>query len=485
MRIILLCFFSAQLFSCAHIPRTVWNNFPSVRDTEPEIYIPKPDQAWYFETEMREIPPAITWVWQKKQLHNEAGETFLKKSGTSAFLMVKSDSIIMEYYGKNTFRNTRFNTHSVSKVLVSSLVAIAWSEAYIRSLDQPLTDYLPELSAQVSSDLRIVDLLQMTSGLNFSENYLNLFSSINRMYFGTDTQKELKRIRQKHTPGNRFEYRSGNTWLLCRVLERATGMSIAEYTQTRLWIPLGVPADAGWIRDKKSMQVKGFTGFNTSAIGLARIGQLYANKGMWKGQVLIPETWMNSLLKPDTLRASPIFYQKGWFFDDYYQDITAEGLFYQHLYVHPDSRTVIVRIGDGVNGKPQWRSAFRSLAGVNPKPLALPFYPEAYKVLQGMYVFGESQTGDSSLFGRKVKVKVKPAGLKIITLKNNIIKDHKSFNKNIPKPLLLLPEADYVFFDPVSGRRMVFDESGNHFTWKRKDNIWELKRINKKDTKDI
>lgn len=455
--------------ACGHVPRMVWKNFPSVRDLGQEAEIPASEKPWYFESEIRAFPPVEQWVWGKpSQLPNDAN-AFFRKSGTNAFLVVRGDSMIMEYYSPKSGRNTRFNSHSVAKAVVSVLVGIAWDKGYIRSIDQPVTDYLPELKGQVSPDLRIRDLLQMTSGLNFKEQYLNPFSSVNRMYFGRHTEKEMKSIRQKETPGTRFTYASSNTWLLVRVLEKATGRTISAFTQTALWEPLGVPASAGWMLDRKGGSAKGFDGFNTTTTGLARIGQLIANKGEWKGINILPETWIDQCFAIDTLRGSRAFYQLGWFPDRYYPDLVAEGLFYQYLYVHPESKTVIVRIGKLGDRDFDWRLAFRSLAGVYPKPAVKEADSSVYRIQEGMYVFGKHLDGDSTLAGKRVRIQYGKEGIEVQTVKWGSAKSQRR-----PKPFLLLPESDHLWFDPCSDRKMQYDPATGNLYWIRRENTWTL-----------
>jgi CubicO group peptidase (beta-lactamase class C family) len=457
------------LTACGHVPKMIWKNFPTVRDLGPEAPISASHRPWYFETEVRDFPAVEQWVWRSPEDMPASPEAFFQKSGTDAFLVVRGDSIIMEYYSPKYNRSTRFNPHSVSKAVVSLLTGIAWDKGYIRSIDQPVTDYLPELKGQVSSDLRIRDLLQMTSGLNFKEQYLNPFSSVNRMYFGRNTQKEMKRIRQQTSPGTRFTYASSNTWLLVRVLERATGSSLSEFTHKALWEPLGVPADAGWMVDKPGGLAKGFDGFNTTAAGMARLGQLIANKGTWKGATILPENWITHYFAIDTIRASRSFYQMGWFPDRYYPDLLAEGIFYQYLYVHPESKTVIVRIGKLADRNYDWRLSFRALSGLYPRPSIFKQDSMMHTLQEGIYRMGAQQDGDSTLAGKQVQIRYGKSGIEVQTIKWGSQKAQRR-----PKPFLLLPESEYRWFDPCSDRKMEFNPTTGKLYWIRRENTWDL-----------
>lgn len=465
------------LQGCSHIPKMVWKNIPSVHDKNPEVRIPAAGEPCYFESEIRPLDPPRRWMWSKDKSLPLSPEKFLRKTGTDAFVVVKGDSLLYEYYGRKYSRTTRFNTHSVSKAVLSTLTAIAFEEGVIRSLDQPVTDYLPELQKKVSPELRIGDLLQMTSGLNFSELYINPFSSVTRMYFGRHTEKFMKRIHQRSAPGVKFAYRSSNSWLLARVLERATGMPLAEYTHVKLWEPLCVPADAGWKLDRKKGNVLGFAGFNTSAYGLARIGQLYANSGVWKQERILPESWISSILDQDTVRGAAPFYQLAWFPDRYYGDFFAEGLFYQYLYVHPESKTVIVRIGDRAQKKYDWRLAFRTLSGAQHKPEPLPVSKDEIQKIKGTYVFGKMADGDSTLAGRRIKISGRNNYLSV-----KILRDSKEIRKRIKgvkstRKFKIFKENEYLFYDNLTYRTLTFNSDYNSISWKRKDNVWNLIRV--------
>lgn len=477
-RTYLLIFVLIISTGCGHIPRAVWKNLPSVKDKGTEIKIPASGEPCMSEVLQTPLAEPSTWFWTKKNKLPRFTEEVFKKTGTDAFVMLQGDKVVFEYYGKKHSRLTRFNTHSIAKVMVSTLTGIALNEGKIRSLDQPVTDFLPELKGKVSADLKLADLLNMTSGLNFSEFYLNPFSSVTRMYYGRHTERYLKRIRQRETPGVRFSYKSSNTWLMARVLEKACGVSLATYTHEKLWEPLCVPFEAAWRTDrKKNGNILGFTGFNTSALGLVRLGQLYVNGGVWENKRLLPPAWTNVLLKTDTSRGAAPFYQFGWFKDKFYQDYFAEGIFYQYLYCHPASQTVIVRIGDGANDAYDWRMTFRVLAGAQVKPSPKEFDNGERFNLSGIYQFGNRTDGDTTLRGRKVVIKGKENYLQARVLRDPapIRKQTKEYQTD--KRFRLYKESDNKFYEPETYRTLEFSNDQEKIIWNRKENSWNLERL--------
>ncbi len=470
------------LFSCGHVPRALWKNFPSVRDLKPEILMPAASDPGYFEMETQSFPPATNWIWRPGKKLPYSSEDAFCKSGTDAFLVIKEDSIIHEYYGKNTDRLTRFNTHSIAKSIVSTLTGIALQQGHVRSLSQPIVDILPELKGRVSEDLLIGDLLQMTSGLNFSENYLNPYSSVTSMYYSSHTENWIKKIRQKYAPGSRFAYHSSNTWLLVRVLERATGQSLSEYATAYLWHPLGVPVAAGWKTDRQGDgNILGFTGFNTTATGLARIGQLMVKGGVWQGNRLLPESWTEALYRADTIRGAVPFYQRAWYPNSYYQDYFAEGLFYQYLYCHPATGTVIVRIGDGGSGSYDWRMSFRVLAGIQEKPTHKMIEMEEVSRLSGIFMFQERSDGDTMLLGRKIKITGTNEFLKVKVLNDSDSVRVRTKGYVTDKKFRLYQDSSGYFYEPKTMRTLVYASDGNSLKWKRQEFEWYLTRVTPSD----
>ncbi len=462
--------------SCGHIPRALWYNLPSVQDKGQEIRIPASGEPCNYETEQKPLDEPRKWLWTQKKKMPRFSEEALKKSGTDAFVIVKGDSLVFEYYGKKYNRTSRFNTHSVAKVLVSTLAGVALKEGKIRSLDQPVTDFLPELKGKVSPELKVRDLLQMTSGLNFSEFYFNPFSSVTRMYYGRHTERFMKHIRQRTAPGEQFAYRSSNTWLMARVLEKATGVSLATYTHEKLWEPLCVPAEAALRTDRKNGTILGFAGFNTSAIGLARLGQLYTHGGVWKGTRILPPNWTLSMFNSDTLRGAVPFYRLGWFTDSYYKDYFAEGIFYQYLYCHPSSQTVVVRIGDGANDTYDWRMSFRVLAGVQVMPSPQEFNQGERFNLSGIYEFGKRSDGDTSLTGRRVKIIGKENYLSVKVLRDPAAIRHLTKEYKTDKCFRVYKESDNRFYEPETYRTFEFSSDSEKITWNRKENSWVLEK---------
>jgi CubicO group peptidase (beta-lactamase class C family) len=253
---------------------------------------------------------------------------------------------------------------SVAKSVTSILVGCAIADGSIQSVEQPVTDFVPELKDRGFDKVTIRHLLQQTSGLRFSESYINPFGGAAAFYYSTDLRTKTKRLRLKRPPGEDFEYTSGNTQILGLVLERAIkNKTITQYAQEKLWTPLGAEYLASWSIDRKKNGIeKTFCCINAAARDYTKIGRLYRDGGRWNSTQLVPETWVRESTTPDTTAGGVPYYKYQWWLPTPHRgDFVAQGHLGQYIYVHPANTIVIVRLGRR-EGKVPWVQAMRGLA---------------------------------------------------------------------------------------------------------------------------
>ena len=195
----------------------------------------------------------------------------LRETDTHAFAVAHEDRLVYERYFGGSDRGTLETSFSVAKSFVSTLVGIAIEEGLIRGVDDPVTDYLPELAVRDPRFERITlrDLLTMSSGLRYSEPDLPWpWSDDTYTYYGVDLREvALERSEVEGPPGQKWHYNNYNPLLLDLVLERATGMSVSDYMATRLWQSLGAGSDATWNLDsERSGFEKMESGLNATAV---------------------------------------------------------------------------------------------------------------------------------------------------------------------------------------------------------------------------
>lgn len=182
----------------------------------------------------------------------------------SAAIIIQNDTILFEHYSGGWDRDSQSCIFSVTKTVTSLLCGIALKDGYIKSLSDPVTDYIPELkdADPMFSQLKINHLLDMTAGLKFNEDYSwNPFSKMAKLYMGNNTLKVLKSLKFTNTPGENFSYDSATTAILGIIIERATGKPYAQYLSKKVWQPLGMECDALiGLDSKKSHTAKSFAG---------------------------------------------------------------------------------------------------------------------------------------------------------------------------------------------------------------------------------
>jgi len=308
-------------------------------------------------------------------------DSSLATTQTAAFLVIRNDSLIYENYFDGFTKEDILPSNSMAKSFTGTLVRIAQNEGKIKSLSEPMTNYIPELLKKDVNfqKVTIQHLLDMRSGFDFNEGRYNLHDDAIRYGLRRDLKKYLLQIKIAEPPG-RFRYQSINTQFLGLVLERATGKKLSAYLEEKLWKPLGMEHDASWnVDSKKRKREFASAGLNAVPRDFAKLGQLYLNKGKWQGKSILDEEWINTISDIDTMSKYGGYKNQWWsrtlyrVFEDSLEAVlfkdqnpyfvslrkvqdsyrvnyrtgafSAIGFLNQYIYVHPKKKIVIVRIG--------------------------------------------------------------------------------------------------------------------------------------------
>lgn len=341
------------LNSCK-VTRFVVYNFADINDHKkfPARNIANGDDKFIFPTaENGKVPKEID-IKGEKQLF----ENYLEDNKTVAFLIIQNDTIQYENYWGKYDETSIVPSFSMAKSITSILIGCAIDDKLIKSVNEPITNYIPELKENGFDKVTIEHVLQMTSGLDFNENYFNPFGDVATFYYGTNLRKEIRKMKLKTEPGKQFEYVSGNTQLLGLILERALeNKSVTEYLEEKIWKPLEMEFEASWSLDRKKEGLeKTFCCINARARDYAKIGRLYLNKGKWNGKQIVSEDWVKQSTKIDTANGSVWYYQYQWWLPTQTGDFMAQGILGQYIYVHPKKNLVIVRLGKNQGGTDWW-----------------------------------------------------------------------------------------------------------------------------------
>ena len=290
-------------------------------------------------------------------------EQLLEESKTVAFLIIKNDTIQYEKYWGKYDESSIVPSFSMAKSITSILIGCAIDDKLIKSVNEPITNYIPELKENDFDKVTIENLLQMTSGIKFNESYINPFGDAATFYYGTNLRKAIKKMKLEIEPGERFAYSSGSAQLLGLVLERALkNKTISSYLEEKIWQPLEMEFDASWSLDRKKNGLeKTFCCINARARDYAKIGRLYLNKGKWNDKQIVSENWVAQSTKVDTTNNSVKRYQYQWWLPSQTGDFFAQGILGQYIYVNPKKNLIIVRLGKGL-GFADWKTAFEGIS---------------------------------------------------------------------------------------------------------------------------
>lgn len=274
---------------------------------------------------------------------------------TMAFLVIKDNKVIFEKYYLGANKTSKFNSFSVAKTIVSLCIGIAIDEGYIESVNQKVSDFLPFYNVGNDTSLRIIDLLTMSSGTKWNEDFANPFSDIIMAYYGSNLDSLIEQNHVVSQPGVEWKYQCGNTLLLAKVLEKATGEPLWQYAYKKLWQPLGAQHDAYWSKDKINGTTKAFCCFYATAEDYAKLGLLVLNKGKYNGVQIVSSKYIDEMIKPATwlkYKNKPVdFYAKHIWLVKHNNEIIPyfSGMFGQYIFMFPKENALVVRFGEMVN----------------------------------------------------------------------------------------------------------------------------------------
>ncbi|WP_107037244.1 serine hydrolase domain-containing protein [Brumimicrobium mesophilum] len=281
---------------------------------------------------------------------------FIDSSYSQGLVLIQNDTIQYENYWRSQAEEVKHISWSMSKSYVSALFGIAIEEGHIKSVEQTVDEYLPAMKGSGYDGVKIKDVLQMSTGVGFDETYSDPNADINRYWDGFGNGKSQDEfaatLKNEITPGTYNHYVSINTHVLGMIIVKATGKSLTEYLEEKIWKPIGAEFDAYWIADGEGMEMA-LGGLNATLRDYAKLGRLYLNNGNWNGKQIIPQSWVEAsthsmeehLQANSEKSSSPAFgYGYQWWIPDGDQgEIIAIGVFNQYIYINPTTNTVIVK----------------------------------------------------------------------------------------------------------------------------------------------
>ncbi len=280
-----------------YLYKGVWNTYLQGK-TGPGIY----DLNIFHNRTVKKADEPFNFI--KTNAHSNltpAEIDYFQKLETHSFIVIRNDSILFEKYFDERSDTAHTNSFSAAKTVIGLLIGCAIDEGKIKSVDEPVINYIPKFKEGGKEVVTIRDLLTMSSGLSWEESGKNPFSDNAASYYGSDLLGLTIHQKLISTPGKIFNYQSGNSQLLGFIIQRATGKTVSEYASEKLWMKIGTENDAYWSLDKKDGDEKAFCCLYATTHDFAKLGRLILNKGDWNGQTIISKKYMDEFLSPAPL----------------------------------------------------------------------------------------------------------------------------------------------------------------------------------------
>lgn len=275
-------------------------------------------------------------------------DTFMKENRIAGLLVIKDGRIVLERYGLGRTAQDRWTSFSVGKSVTSTLIGAAIEDGYIKSLDAQVTDYLPGLKGSAYEGVTIRNLLTMTSGVKWNEDYQDPKSDVALFALsqpGPDGENPIvaymAKLPREAAPGTKFVYKTGESDLLGVLLARATKMHPADYLSQKIWSKFGMEQDGIWMLDRAGEELGGCC-ISMTLRDYGRFGLFILNGGVAGGEQVVPTDF---LAQATSSQVKSDFGDYGYGFQWWIRPegaYKASGIFGQSIYIDPAEKLIIV-----------------------------------------------------------------------------------------------------------------------------------------------
>ncbi|MCC5906645.1 MAG: serine hydrolase [Balneolaceae bacterium] len=297
------------------------------------------------------LPPEVHFIFQDSTY---SMDDYIEKNRVAAMLILKDGKKIHEFYRFGNTEQTRWMSMSIAKSIVSALIGAALQDGYIESIEDPVTRYVPSLEGTAYDGVSIRNVMMMTSGVAWNEEYTDPDSDRRHLLDAQISEESgavmgvMTGLEREHDPGTVYRYNTGETQIASEVLYRATGRTLSEYLSERIWHPMGAEADAWWWLDSEDGVEIGGSGFAATLRDYGRFGQFVISNGVVNGEEILPENWVQKAGSPKKLPdGTEIDYGYLWWTAETEAGrrdgaFSADGIFGQTIYLNPAENVVIV-----------------------------------------------------------------------------------------------------------------------------------------------
>lgn len=366
-------------YSAIFEPDTIDENFRSLHKNYPSVTIKRSGPVAEFQRADRgEVIPA-TYEYEGKTLDTK---DVFEEIHWTGLVVLHDGNVVHEDYARGNSGDNLHIEMSVTKSLTSILVGIAYDQGHLPNLDAQVTDFVPELKDTGYDGVTVQQVLDMTSGIRYVEDYDDLNSDIVQTVVATlrgSLDEFATTMVREREPGTFNQYASIETQVLAWILRRATGQDYADFFQHHLWSKIGAEADGEMLVDSVG-EPMAYGGANLRLRDLARVGQMVLSGGVaMTGERVVSEAWLRQSVMTDTEQSKPGEHEKTDFILGYKNqwwiptnrdgnEFSAIGIYGQFLYINPQRGVVIAmnsaypEYNENVDTELQMLSAFRAIS---------------------------------------------------------------------------------------------------------------------------
>jgi CubicO group peptidase (beta-lactamase class C family) len=273
-------------------------------------------------------------------------DAYMSEQRTAGLIIVQDGKVRLEKYGLGFSAEGRWTSFSVAKSFTSTLVGAAIKDGFIKSIDDMVSDYLPDMKGSVYDDVSIRQLLTMTSGVRWTEDYEDKNSDVALFNGhvaepGVDaTVSYMRTLSREAPPGEKWLYKTGETNLIGVLVSSATHKTLSDYLSEKIWAPFGMQQDGSWLLSNTGQEISGCC-IQAATRDFARYGLFMLNGAVIDGQTILPDGWIATATtkQAETSHAGKGYGYQWWTYDD--GSFAAQGIFGQGIFIDPERQLVI------------------------------------------------------------------------------------------------------------------------------------------------
>lgn len=279
-------------------------------------------------------------------------DAYMTKNNTAGLMIIKDGEIVLEKYGEGLDADGKWTSFSVAKSFSSTLVGAAIKDGLIGSVDDPIVDYLPGLAGSAYEGVSIRQVLNMTSGVAWNEDYedpnsdVAKFSSEPSLDGSDPVVAYMARLPREAEPGTKWVYKTGETNLVGSLVRGATGKSMSDYLTEKVWQPFGMHQDAYWMLDLGAGEIAGCC-LSVSLKDYARFGHFFMHGAKIDGVAIVPDNWIEEATASTPAANEGMGGRGGYGFQWWLTNgpaYRASGIFGQGIWLNPEKDLVIVAL---------------------------------------------------------------------------------------------------------------------------------------------